>query len=199
MMHYNGGYKYQLKEPLTVPISIKPKRDIHTEYLSLTTDGLLTMKNGYAWDGPSGPTFDTETFMRGSLVHDALYQLMRGEYIAKSYRKEADAILRQICLEDGMSKLRAWWVWRSVRLFAHSALVIVVVGTLAAGCGIVRVKTDYGTLTSYRLLLNTAIDDVEIKSPAGVVVHLQGFGSTPQTQVISAAVEAAVRAAKTAK
>lgn len=71
-------------------------------------------------DGPSGPTFDTLTFMRGSLVHDALYQLMReGGLDRQMYREAADITLRQICLEDGMNPIRAWWVYQGVRLFGN--------------------------------------------------------------------------------
>ena len=74
---YKAGYKYQLKSNYAVTISIKPPADITTPYITLNAQGMLTLKDGYAWDGPSGPTIDTLTFMRGSLIHDALYQLMR--------------------------------------------------------------------------------------------------------------------------
>ena len=55
--------------------------------------------------------------MRGSLVHDALYQLMRGKMLDHDlHRKTADRILWRICREDGMSAIRAWWVYQGVRL-----------------------------------------------------------------------------------
>ena len=80
------------------------------------------MKKGYAWDGPSGPTIDTRNFMRGSLVHDALYQLMREEHLDKeTYRKPADQLLRDMCREDGMWSIRAWWVYLAVRWWADPA------------------------------------------------------------------------------
>lgn len=54
--------------------------------------------------------------MRGSLVHDALYQLMReGILDHKKDREAADELLREICKEDGMSSIRAWWVYQGVR------------------------------------------------------------------------------------
>ena len=65
---YKGGYKYQLKETYSVRISITPADTINTEYIVLDNTGDLTIKEGYAWDGPSGPTIDTLTFMRGSLM-----------------------------------------------------------------------------------------------------------------------------------
>ena len=70
-------YKYQLmKKGYTCQVNIR-KISAKTAFIQLTAKGKLTIKRGYAWDGPSGPTIDTKTFMRGSLVHDALYQLMR--------------------------------------------------------------------------------------------------------------------------
>jgi len=116
---YKDGYKYQLKESYSVTIRIRPARAIVTDFVSLDADGLLWLKAGYAWDGPSGPTVDTPSFMRGSLIHDALYQLMReGHLDRKAYRGPADEVLREICREDGMPFVRAWWVYHGVRLFA---------------------------------------------------------------------------------
>ena len=60
--------------------------------------------------------------MRGSLVHDALYQLMRLEELDyKTDRKYADQLLKTICREDGMSAFRAWYVHRLVRAFGEGA------------------------------------------------------------------------------
>jgi hypothetical protein len=119
---YNGGYKYQLKETYTIAIAIKPTTPIDTEYIKLDHEGSLTISEGYAWDGPSGPTIDTLTFMRGSLVHDALYQLMRERHLDHEiHRGATDHILQQICLEDGMCSLRAWWVYHAVRIFGDPA------------------------------------------------------------------------------
>jgi len=113
---YRGGYKYQLKEDYATETGITPAAPIATEYIALTPQGRIEIKTGYAWDGPSGPTIDTLNFMRGSLVHDALYQLIReGHLDAGKYRVVADGLLQKMCIEDGMSKLRAWWVYQGVR------------------------------------------------------------------------------------
>lgn len=119
---YNGGYKYQLKETYTITIDLKPYKLIKTDYINLDTDGNLTIAKGYAWDGPSGPAIDTLTFMRGSLIHDALYQLMRNNYLYhKTYREAADLTLKKVCIEDGMRPWRAWWVYHGVRIFGDPA------------------------------------------------------------------------------
>lgn len=119
---YKDGYKYQLARDLEIALTIFPPEVVETQFLMLTPYGELTIKKGYAWDGPSGPSFDTDTFMRGSLVHDALYQLIANKLIDKSKRKKADDTLRRICIEDGMSRFRAWYVYKAVRRFGGNYL-----------------------------------------------------------------------------
>ena len=121
MIKYKSGYKYQLAEQYEVQVNIFPPEDIWSFYIQLSTHGLLKITRGYAWDGPSGPTIDTKNFMRGSLVHDALYQLLREGLLDQKHRTQADLELVRICREDGMSKLRAWWVFRGVNCFAAGA------------------------------------------------------------------------------
>jgi len=99
---------------------IHPKKDIKTEFIELDTEGWLRIKAGFLWDGPSGPTFDTESFMRGSCYHDALYYLMLIGMLKDKNRKKADKLLRKHCREDGMSRFRAWYVYRAVRAFGGS-------------------------------------------------------------------------------
>ncbi|MBC8182863.1 DUF1353 domain-containing protein [candidate division KSB1 bacterium] len=109
-------YLYTLIEDYEYLADIIVKEPGDIGLLSITKDGLLKIKSKYAWDGPSGPTIDTKNFMRGSLVHDALYQLMREKKINQNQRLRADEILREICIDAGMSKLRAWWVFKGVRI-----------------------------------------------------------------------------------
>jgi len=118
------NYKYQLMDDYLHQTDIKPEQDINYKFMSLDANGVLMARKAYAWDGPSGIAIDTPNFMRGSLVHDVLYQMMRlGALDANEHRKRADEILREICLEDGMSSFRAWYVYQGVRLFgkAHAA------------------------------------------------------------------------------
>ena len=122
---YQSGYKYQLVEDYSLFVGITPPAKgvcIDTKFIELTEDGLLIIRAGYAWDGPSGPAFDTPTFMRASLVHDALYQLMREKHLdAAVHRVKADEILRDLCKEDGMWAARVWWVYKAVRRAAGPA------------------------------------------------------------------------------
>lgn len=116
---YTAGYKYQLEEDFELLISLRPYNPSPTRFVSLSETGLLTIKAGYAWDGASGPAIDTDSFMRGALVHDALYQLIRMGVLSMEDRKAADEILYQLVRIDGMFALRAWWVYTAVRVFGE--------------------------------------------------------------------------------
>ncbi len=79
---------------------------------------LLFLREGYCWDGATGPAIDTPDFMTGSLVHDALYQLIgHGALPKKPWKRHADNELCRICKRAGMPFPRRGWVWLAVRLF----------------------------------------------------------------------------------
>lgn len=109
---YKSGYKYQLEDDYITALPIPySDYDIDTSYISLSGVGVLIIRKGYAWDGPSGPTIDTRNAIRGSLVHDALYQLIRLGYLPRNYKDMVDDIFYNMLKEDGMSTIRAW-AWR---------------------------------------------------------------------------------------
>ena len=115
-------WKYRTERPHSVSTQCPQASTIETPWIELTTTGILTTHKGFCWDGPSGPTFDRPSFMRASLFHDALYQLLRLKLLSPSSRLWSDDLLRDICIEDGMN---AWWakqvVWRGIRLFGKRA------------------------------------------------------------------------------
>ena len=115
-------YKYQLQRDYRCAVDIRPDSDIDVSdgWFSLSVEGIARFRKGYSWDGPSGPALDTPNFMRASLVHDGLYQMMREGKLPSSYRKTADKIMRDICREDGMSRFRAWYTYQGVRAFGAS-------------------------------------------------------------------------------
>lgn len=127
MIKYRKGYKYQLAQDYTTTVSrhLCPfDGAVACPFITLDFDGLLRIKAGYAWDGPSGPTFDTPNFMEGSLVHDALYQLIRAGLIPNVddiERHAADAELDHHNKAAGMSWPRRKWVNFGVRTFASFA------------------------------------------------------------------------------
>ena len=118
-IRYKGGYKYQLQESAQIHTDIVGYA-VDTRYLSLSADGWLCVRAGYCWDGATWCP-DLKSIMRGSLFHDALYQLMRLGLIDATCREMADKMLRRCCLDDGMNAQMAAIVYHAVRRFAASA------------------------------------------------------------------------------
>lgn len=113
-------WKYQLETTWSYKTSIKGHA-FEEGFFRLDNDGLLTVFRGYCWDGPSGPTIDTKNFMRGSLVHDVLYQAIRLGHLPASLRKVADLELDKLLKVDGMWWPRRRYVYRSLRVFGSRA------------------------------------------------------------------------------
>ena len=111
-------YKYRLTDDLCLETGITGYY-ARTDYIEIQPGGKLVLKSGYAWDGPSGPTWDTEDSMRGSAGHDALYQLMHLGVLPLSCKDEADKLLLKWVIEDGMSEFRANYWYKGVSLFGR--------------------------------------------------------------------------------
>lgn len=121
-IEYTKGHKYQLSKNVAVILPRNPEKDIHTHFIDFSAySGLLYIRRGYAWDGPSGLTIDTPSGMPCSLVHDALYELMWRGLLPPDYRSCADTALYNIAIEDGMWEWRAGLWYRVVRKVAGFA------------------------------------------------------------------------------
>ena len=140
MIEYrNVGWKYVLEGPVIVELtaSIAHGFSINTEhgpsdigevnsllevYRLNGFPGVTRLRIGvgYAWDGPSGPSVDTDGTMRAALVHDALYQTMRLGKLARDRRWAVDRLFRRHLKEDGVNVVRRWYWYRAVRWFGKS-------------------------------------------------------------------------------
>lgn len=99
-IHYRAGYKYQLVESHQHQLTFKPPRAVADPWVEIDANGLMTLRYGYAWDGPSGPTYDSPCFMRGPLIHDGGYGLLREGLLPEEYRALFDETMLAIILED---------------------------------------------------------------------------------------------------
>jgi len=115
------GYKYETLKTYQIKTDIILDKFVDNGYIRLV-HGNLIIRNRYAWDGASFIIRDTDNIMEGSLVHDALYQLMRLGLIDRDkYRIVADKLLYDMCIKKGMSKFRAWYIYRGLRWFGKKA------------------------------------------------------------------------------
>lgn len=118
-IQYRCGYRYQLASDFTIEIPILPPVDISTRFIRLSRLGVLTIRQDYSWDGPSGPTADTPSTMRAALIHDALYQLIRDGHLGAESRGVADLIFKSVLIEDGVFPPRAEAFYRGVAQFGE--------------------------------------------------------------------------------
>ena len=111
-LYYSEGYKYQVKKDYHIKLDIVPYTPINLPFVHMQMDGTTTIYAGYAWNGASGPTWDTLSSMIASLVHDLIYQLIRLGLIDVKYKEYGDQVLHDLCTEDGMCSWRAdYWRW----------------------------------------------------------------------------------------
>ena len=131
---FRKGFLYQIAETIEFQTVIRvPYATI--KRVTLFPNGTLIIWEGYAWDGPSGPTKWInkclpgqwlkakwlKTILRGSAAHDALYELMRKEQLDIKWRPVADKTMLDICREDGMSRPRLWRIKVGLAKFAEFA------------------------------------------------------------------------------
>lgn len=122
---YTKGYKYKTVRDYVIQTELRPAAFIWTPFITLDVDGVMTIKGHYAWNGASGPTIDTISSIIASLVHDAIYQLIReGHLEVDVFRKPGDCELWRLCIEDGMLKFRADYWYAGVRLFGDAAATV---------------------------------------------------------------------------
>ncbi len=120
MTKYRSGYKFQLHEMKIVSTGIFPNSPIETRFIKMNTNGTITIMEGYAWDGATG-AWNTKNLITPSLVHDALYQLIRTRNLGTNKRRMADNLLKTMCLNNGMTRFRAWYIHRAVTELAAKA------------------------------------------------------------------------------
>ena len=127
---YFDGYKYlnarpwSVKTPFVGMPCMAPAHDGGAPWVRLDIDGWMHFRAGYAWDGPSGPTWDTPNSLRGSQAHDGPYQLSRLSLLpdrSEAMRERVDRFLYAMLRQDGMSWVRARLWLRGVRVGAAYA------------------------------------------------------------------------------
>lgn len=104
--------------------------NIKWDFIHVLKGGKLLLKKGYRWDGASrgyedsGVLWPTKRYdLRASLVHDALYDLLRLEYIphqdihTNRYRDFADTLYFLFAVEDGHGRVGARSAWKILRGF----------------------------------------------------------------------------------
>jgi len=118
---YGAGYKYQLKDEVRHRLWLDMGLDTKGNQFVCIEGGYLIIKPGYAWDGPSGPVIDRGSTMYPSLIHDALYQLIREGHMHIRYRDRCDKEFALLCKNRGVWSIWTRGYYRTLKAFGKSA------------------------------------------------------------------------------
>ena len=123
-IEYRESYRYVCEEDKSFQTRVKGYSvEVEDGWVRLDEDGVIHIKAGYSWNGPSGPTRDTANTMAPSLVHDGLYQIFKEALIpAKNNRKLSDLTFLDMLKDNGMSWLRRRLWYRGVRWFGWASV-----------------------------------------------------------------------------
>ena len=112
-LFYKDGYKAQVVEEFTTMTCIKPEWDIVTQFYSIETTGLMTIRAGYAFDFATG-AFDTKTIIKASAIHDVGCQAIVDGLLDRKHKKQVDLQFKIECQKDGMHPFRVWYTFKAV-------------------------------------------------------------------------------------
>lgn len=124
-MKVKKGYKYQLvDEDYYFKIPIQPGQTPEGKeffecgpFIKLWPDGTCLVKIGYAYDGPSGPTIDTDNSMVPALEHDVGAQLQRNGILpVKPFKELFDNAFYDNLIARGMDETRAEIWYQAVKI-----------------------------------------------------------------------------------
>ena len=121
-MKYKSGYRY-VSEDAEIRSVLLP--DAQAQYVGIS-QGILVIAARYAWDGASFTLFKwfgtPKSWLTPSLVHDALYQLIREGLLDRQYREAADRLFREMLIERGVWRIVAWGAYYAVRVGGNFAV-----------------------------------------------------------------------------
>jgi hypothetical protein len=108
---------------------------VEKKYFVLAPDGVLHLKKGYRWDGPTPPGKSKKPkdykklLMRASMVHDTVYDLLRMKKLTPrdsrlvslhldgfQNQRVADNSFYSICWEDPASRAKCGFWWWGIRV-----------------------------------------------------------------------------------
>jgi hypothetical protein len=111
-MKYWEGYKFVVAEDFTVQTVIK-NFSVQDALTELQQDGTLTIREGYPWDGNSGPCLDVRSSMLASCVHDVLCDYVNLGWLPGYLQPIIDQEYYTLCVEKKM-----WWRRAMLRMLA---------------------------------------------------------------------------------
>ena len=114
---YKKCYDRKVRHDFTFNVNIKPSKTVKMDYVTLTSDGVLKIKEGYHYDSHNMLSFlDTPSMNRAIIIRDALLQILVVGNLNVKYRRAAERVYREVMIKGGTTPLRAWYHYLKVRL-----------------------------------------------------------------------------------
>jgi len=114
-------FPFTLTTNYAIKTDVRPPKPIRNEYYFLSVGGLLTILEGYSWNGCNDPAVNFDWTMRGSLVHDVFYQMFQLKELSSfSWREAVDVLFKDLIIFDGpffFGSFIAGVYYNAVRLF----------------------------------------------------------------------------------
>jgi len=108
------GMKYRMIKTTSLMTPMRPLETITGSFATLTTKGRLYLKKGMLWDGASG-AIDTDNVILPSAAHDIGCSWYLKGLIDDAMRKQFDDLFYKLLKDEGVSGLRAWYMYKAVR------------------------------------------------------------------------------------
>ena len=121
MFYSKYHYKFKVEEDVYFKLPVYMP-DFEHDYCAVK-NGTIFVNKGYAWDGASGPVFNTKNTLVASLVHDVLYQAQRLNLIEhnSTNRKNADENFYELLKYHGVNPIRCKIWYLAVRFFGKKS------------------------------------------------------------------------------
>lgn len=110
-------YCFTLNEDVTIQSDIIGY-SLDNQYFKVYTDGRITFKSGYSWNGATN-FFTTRRLIKPTLVHDGIYQIIKLLDIHRQlkWRFKADVLFLQWMLKEKVQVISALLIFAAVRMF----------------------------------------------------------------------------------
>ena len=100
----SSNHKYRLIDDVCFDAKIEGL-SASNGYVTIEPNGMLYISKAFTFDGNStGIDIDNEKNLFPSLIHDALYSLLRNGFLDESYKEVADDIYLKLLEKNGVSK-----------------------------------------------------------------------------------------------
>ena len=126
--HWWSKRKWITKREVSFQTKLRPPQDVGNEFVQLTRDGVMTLREGYVFDGITGG-FDTPKSMRTAAKHDGGCQLIEEGFLPWEFRKPNDHELLTTLVED---RFWMWWAmarYRVVRIWSRGKQLLAKLST----------------------------------------------------------------------